>query len=309
TDPKIDDNLNLYYIIGNTLYKNNEEFIKSNSNISYYKVDEKGNIVYKNEKNDVYFNENILFSETNGKKYFATLDNDMNNIINIFYDKNEKYQISNNGNIIDNNKYNYIDYNAFYNNGSVYYIVKNNNYMYLYSNGKKILDDSFEGIDIFSNNKPIITHKDGYYTIYTINNGKLNKITINEIQKSKEGYNSIYAYGDNLIFTKKIEGYIENAKLVELNISNINSIKNSNIENKISNINQQEIIKYKKQLLLSKLKLTKLKKENYIKTIDEITKKLSQEKGQIILEKIKNLQKRNEVIDYLEAKIYLQINK
>lgn len=308
SDIKITQNLDIYYVIWNILFKNHEEWLKSSSNISYYRVDEKWNIVYTNEKNDVYFNKNILFSEKNWNKYFATLDEDMNNIINIFYNKDEKYQITNNWKLIDNNKYDYIDYNAFYNNWYIYYVIKNNNNMYLYSNWKKILDDSFEWIDLFSSNKPIITHKDGYYTIYIINNWKLNKITLNEIQKSKESYTGFYTYWDNIIFTKEMEWYIENTKLVELNINNMNWTKSSNTENDIYITNKNEKTLYSKQLLLSKLTLTKLKKENYIKNIDIIIQKLSKEKWKIVLEKIKKLQKRNKVIDYLEAKIYLQIN-
>lgn len=88
----------------------------------------------------------------------------------------------------------------------------------------------------------------------------------------------------------------------------MNWTKSSNTENDIYITNKNEKTLYSKQLLLSKLTLTKLKKENYIKNIDIIIQKLSKEKWKIVLEKIKKLQKRNKVIDYLEAKIYLQIN-
>lgn len=127
--------------------------------------------------------------------------------------------------------------------------------------------------------------------------------------------NLIIDYDDNLSYIHGIYWVWEkNDSIIIVWEKNKNIVilsKNNSENNKIwMNYKIKSYIpEYKKQLLLSKLKLTKLKKENYIKTIDEIIKKLNKEKWEIILEKIKKLQKRNEVIDYLEAKIYLQMNK
>ena len=91
-------------------------------------------------------------------------------------------------------------------------------------------------------------------------------------------------------------------------ISKWDNIEIQDSKNIEQNTQIQEKSKYQKQKIISASKLKKAKKEKYIKTIDEITEKLSPEKWKLILEKIQKLKQRNEVIDYLEAKIYLEIN-
>lgn len=47
----------------------------------------------------------------------------------------------------------------------------------------------------------------------------------------------------------------------------------------------------------------------YISQIDKIVLNLSKEKWEKVLAKIQKLQKKNDIIKYLEAKLYLEINK
>jgi tetrahydrodipicolinate N-succinyltransferase len=67
---------------------------------------------------------------------------------------------------------------------------------------------------------------------------------------------------------------------------------------------------YTKQLILSKNALNKSSKyKKYISQVDKLVLNLSKEKWEQVLAKIQKLKKKNDIIKYLEAKIYLQLNK
>lgn len=66
--------------------------------------------------------------------------------------------------------------------------------------------------------------------------------------------------------------------------------------------------KYNKQLILIKMKLKNQNKTKYIKQIDKLLSKLSKEKQEEVFNKIQKLKKKNDIINYLEAKIYLSLN-
>lgn len=113
------------------------------------------------------------------------------------------------------------------------------------------------------------------------------------------------------------EIYKDKKELVEISpISNTNKT-NTNIDNSQNNIvkttNQtiqtKDKSKYLKQRILSSRKLKQIKKEKYITQIDKIVSSTKKEKLEQVFDRIQKLKKRNDVIDYLEAKIYLELNK
>ncbi len=65
--------------------------------------------------------------------------------------------------------------------------------------------------------------------------------------------------------------------------------------------------KYSKQLILSKNAIKKAKQEKYITQIDKMLISVKKEKLQQVFDKIQKLKKKNDIIKYLEAKIYLKL--
>lgn len=91
--------------------------------------------------------------------------------------------------------------------------------------------------------------------------------------------------------------------------TNYNSNSWSVITNKSILNNSKNKNHYSKQLIISRFKIKKLKKDNYINKIDKLIPSIKKDRLELILSKIQKIETKNDVLDYLEAKIYLEINK
>ena len=74
-------------------------------------------------------------------------------------------------------------------------------------------------------------------------------------------------------------------------------------------INKSDKLKYLKQLVISKNDLKKAKKEKFIDKVDKLLLKIEKDKFEKVFYKITKLKKKNEVIKYLEAKMFFKLLK
>jgi len=78
------------------------------------------------------------------------------------------------------------------------------------------------------------------------------------------------------------------------------------MENKIKDTSSLKQ-KYQDKLSITKNNLIKKNKSKTIDKIDKILENLSKVKQQKVFDKIQKLKKKNDIINYLEAKIYLNL--
>lgn len=136
-----------------------------------------------------------------------------------------------------------------------------------------------------------------YWNYREINRRYVENVTLDEYKKFVKSY---LKYLDDMFL------------LINENIfSQTQEIKQTTQNNTTSqsNITTKERPKYLKQKILSASKLKKAKQDKYITQIDKLVEKTNNEKLEKILEKILKVKKKNDVINYLEAVIYLKINK
>lgn len=94
----------------------------------------------------------------------------------------------------------------------------------------------------------------------------------------------------------------------------INNSQNETVKTTDQNTQTKERSKYLKQKILSASKLKKIKQEKYISAIEQLVKKQNKEKLEIIYKNIWKVKtkyswKNKDILDYLEAIIYLELNK
>lgn len=105
---------------------------------------------------------------------------------------------------------------------------------------------------------------------------------------------------------EKLETNNWNNKSPQSNIDNTQYQSNQTTD---KNTQILEKSKYLKQKIISISNLKKAKQEKYITQLDKIGFSLNEKKLIQVFEKIKKLNKKNDVINYLEAVIYLKINE
>ncbi len=148
-------------------------------------------------------------------------------------------------------------------------------------------------------------------------------MTLNEfknlIQNSKEVI--VDNSGDK---TKMLEEYKKemlkktqekNNEIGQLNQNNFSTTNGNTIKIEPQKANNSTTkSQYVKQKIYATLNLKKAKKEKYISQIDNIVKKQNKEKLEIILKNISKIKakynwKNKDILDYLEATIYIELNK
>lgn len=95
-------------------------------------------------------------------------------------------------------------------------------------------------------------------------------------------------------------------QVVDIKSIDEKSIIKTDTKNTIENFDKN---KYKKLLIISQLKLKEAKKEKYVNQINKIVLWTKYDKLKKVFTKLQKLNNKNDILNYLEAKIYLELNK
>ncbi|MDD3794204.1 MAG: transglutaminase-like domain-containing protein [Candidatus Gracilibacteria bacterium] len=95
-------------------------------------------------------------------------------------------------------------------------------------------------------------------------------------------------------------------QVVDIKSIDEKSIIKTDTKNTIENFDKN---KYKKLLIISQLKLKEAKKEKYVNQINKIVLGTKYDKLKKVFTKLQKLNNKNDILNYLEAKIYLELNK
>lgn len=265
-----------------------KDWVKSNY---YDKIYNPEYIIWSNILTFIAENEWKIFLVKDFKEYDLPSKNEWKYVW-YFYNNSTKtelyYLVNNTKNYIVSNwvptkEYSKIDNFTFsldYNN--YYFIWKNDNKYYFIKNWVEILKDYNE---ILKNIK--YTDDFNIFAFNTLKDWKI-QLTIINCSNNNTNFNN-YILKSNDLFS-----------------SNTNSIINNSVSKVIEN-------NYKKQLIISKTRLNKTTKwKNYIKQIDSIVWKLDTNKLEKLYNKIIKIENRwkyQDLLDYLEASIWVKLWK